>query len=373
MLAPGDNTNAELAALSVTGVPVRLSSFTVDKDDSTKFTAKVSTAEADTLVTAQSKDPAATITVNGAPIPKGGAALHLRGGENTITIGVTAVNGTEHTYELTVERTTSDPDSGVMTYAITATAGEGGSIAPAGKSRVRSGADKPYTITPNEGYIIDDVLVDGKSVGKVTTYTFKKVKTAHTIEARFAPWVMPFADVRERAWYSGAVAFVARRGLMEGTGKQRFSPMDNTSRATVIAVLYRMAGSPAVTAKTGFTDAPAGAWYSDAVAWAEANGVAQGSKGKLMPNFDVTREQLAQFFYHFAKLQKDHGSKTDALEAFSDAPTGWSREAMAWAVGSGIMGGKGKGILDPGGKATRAELAVMLMRFEQAFEPESKP
>ncbi|MEG1879585.1 MAG: S-layer homology domain-containing protein, partial [Pseudoflavonifractor sp.] len=367
-LVLNDDKNAALTSLSATGIPVRLADFEVDPKDPTKFTAKISTAAGKTLVTALTQDPRATVTVNGAAMPQGGTPLSLSSGENKITIAITAKDGTtKRTYEILAERTTSDPDADPITYPITATAGPGGSIAPKGTSRVARSSSKTYTITPDKGYAIADVLVDGVSAGKVSAYTFAKVKEKHSIEARFAPIALAFTDVAQTDWFYSAVEFVAQKNLMKGVGKNLFAPLSTSSRATVATVLYRMAGSPAVTGAPGFGDVPAGKWHSDAITWAAANGIAQGNGKEFAPHDDVSREQLAQLFYNYAKLKKYDLTPAGDLSKFTDAPTGWSREAVAWAVGSGILAGRGKGILDPTGKATRAELATMLMRL-QALE-----
>ncbi|MEG2138757.1 MAG: S-layer homology domain-containing protein, partial [Oscillospiraceae bacterium] len=337
-----DETNAELTSLSATGIPVRLADFKVDPDDATKFTATVSTAAGKTLVTALTKDPGAAVTVNGAPMPQGGTSLALSTGENKITIVITARDGvTKRTYEILAERTTSDPNIAPNTYVIIATAGPGGSIAPRGTSRVSRGGNKTYTITPDKGYAISDVLVDGVSAGKVSNYTFEKVRARHTIEAHFAPMELVFKDVAEKDWFYSAVQFVAKENLMGGVGDDRFNPLGNSSRATVATVLYRMAGSPAVTGTPGFGDVPTDQWHSNAIAWAAENGVAQGNGKKFAPDDDVTREQLAQLFYNYAKLKKYDMTPAGDLSKFTDAPTGWSRDAMAWAVGCGIITGKG--------------------------------
>ncbi|MEG1989247.1 MAG: S-layer homology domain-containing protein, partial [Oscillibacter sp.] len=241
----------------------------------------------------------------------------------------------------------------------------GGTIAPKGISRVPRGGSKTYTITPDKGYAIAEVLVDGVSAGRVSDYTFEKVKERHTIEARFAPTELTFTDVAQADWFYSAVQFVTQKELMNGVGDNRFDPQGSSSRAMVATVLYRMAGSPAVTGDSGFGDVPAGQWHSNAITWAAANGVAQGNGKGFAPGDDVTREQLAQLFYNFAKLKNYDMTPAGDLSKFTDAPTGWSRKAMAWAVGSGIIGGKGNGALDPTGEASRVELAAMLMRLQK--------
>ena len=260
-------------------------------------------------------------------------------------------------------------------YTITASAGTGGSISPSGSVSVREDTDKTFTITPDSGYHISDVLVDGKSVGAVTSYTFEDVQKKHTIEAVFAKdnpdtgVDNPFTDVRPDDWFFEAVMFVYQNNLMNGTSATTFSPNDATTRAQIATIFYRMAGSPAVENTNPFTDVPYGPgtdWYYDAVLWVQQNGIMQGYGDNLFgPGDPVTREQLAVIFYNYAKLKGYDTTASGDLSGFTEAGdlSPWAQEAMKWAVGSGVMSGKGNGILDPKGTATRAEIAAMLQNF----------
>lgn len=260
-------------------------------------------------------------------------------------------------------------------YTITASAGTGGSISPSGSVSVREDTDKTFTITPDSGYHISDVLVDGKSVGAVTSYTFEDVQKKHTIEAVFAKdnpdtgVNNPFTDVHPDDWFYEAVMFVYQNNLMNGTSATTFSPNDATTRAQIATIFYRMAGSPAVENTNPFTDVPYGPgtdWYYDAVLWVQQNGIMQGYGNNLFgPNDPVTREQLAVIFYNYAKFKGYDTTTSGDLSGFTDAGdlSPWAQEAMKWAVGSGVMSGKGNGILDPKGTATRAEIAAMLQNF----------
>ena len=258
-------------------------------------------------------------------------------------------------------------------YTITASAGTGGSISPSGSVSVREDTDKTFTITPDSGYHISDVLVDGKSVGAVTSYTFDNVQKRHTIEAIFAKenpdTGNPFTDVHPDDWFYNDVMFVYQNGLMNGTSATTFSPNAPITRAQVAVIFYRMAGSPAVTGDSAFTDVvngPGTAWYYNAVLWAQQNGIVSGyGDGTFRPGTDITREQLAVIFYNYAKHKGYDVSATNDLSGFTDAGdvSDWALPAMRWAVGSGIMGGYGDGILGPQGTATRAQVAAMLRRF----------
>ena len=258
-------------------------------------------------------------------------------------------------------------------YTITASAGTGGSISPSGSVSVREDTDKTFTITPDSGYHISDVLVDGKSVGAVTRYTFDNVQKRHTIEAIFAKenpdTGNPFTDVHPDDWFYNDVMFVYQNGLMAGTSDTTFSPNAPITRAQVAVIFYRMAGSPAVTGDSPFTDVkngPGTAWYYNAVLWAQQNGIVSGyGDGTFHPGINITREQLAVIFYNYAKLKGYDVSAVNDLSGFTDAGdvSDWALPAMRWAVGSGIMGGYGDGILGSQGTATRAQVAAMLRRF----------
>lgn len=179
-----------------------------------------------------------------------------------------------------------------------------------------------------------------------------------------------FADVPADAWYADVVEYCRENGLMSGISDTTFSPDTPTTRAMLVAILYRRAGSPAVGQGTGFTDVPTGAWYADALAWASASGVVGGySDGRFGPGDQVTREQLA------AILWRSAGSPAPTSGAgFADqaAISAYAADAVGWARESGIVSGGSDGRFDPKGSATRAQVAAMLCRWlSAAGTPES--
>ena len=261
-------------------------------------------------------------------------------------------------------------DSQVPSYLIKATAGEGGIISPAGSVWVTMGVNKTFAITAKEGYVIADVLVDGVSVGAVSEYTFEKVSTKHTIEAVFksaegGETEEGFTDVPSDAWYAEAVKYVMEQGLMNGTSETTFSPMLSMSRSMLVTVLYRLEGEPEA-GECPFTDVADGTWYTDAVAWAAANGIVTGTtETTFAPEAEITRESLAVILYRYAEMKEQAQGEKGDLTAFADGASvsDWAVDAMAWAVGEGILTGKSGNTLDPQGTATRAEVATILMRF----------
>ncbi len=178
-----------------------------------------------------------------------------------------------------------------------------------------------------------------------------------------------FGDVQNNAWYSEAIAYVYNKGMMNGTEKG-FEPNSATTRAMIVTMLHRLNGTPAA-GVAGFADVAGGQWYSEAVAWAAANGVVNGySDTKFAPNEEITREQLAAILYRYAQFKGLDVSAKGDLSGFADgaAVSGWAQEAMQWAVGAGLLNGNADGTLAPAAGATRAEVAMILMRFEGAVK-----
>lgn len=174
-----------------------------------------------------------------------------------------------------------------------------------------------------------------------------------------------FSDVNEESWYSGEVTYVVQEGLMKGVSQDLFAPDWAVTRATVVTVLYRMEGEPSAAGDSGFPDVAEDAWYGAAVAWAGEAGIAAGyDTGAFGPDDPVTREQLAVFLWRYAQYTGMEIAD-GVLGGYGDAGTvsQWAEDGMKHAVGAGLITGKTGGLLDPGGVATRAELAAILQRL----------
>ena len=177
----------------------------------------------------------------------------------------------------------------------------------------------------------------------------------------------PFTDVAAGSWYEDAVNYVYTNNLMSGVSATSFAPNTHLSRAMIAQILYAMEDPSAVSSAT-FQDVPGGMWYTDAVNWAASAGLVSGyGDGTFGPNDDITREQMAAILYRYAQYAGMDISARGDLSAFTDgaSTSDWAEEAVAWALGSGLLSGKGGGILDPQGTATRAEVAVILTAFCQ--------
>ncbi len=174
-----------------------------------------------------------------------------------------------------------------------------------------------------------------------------------------------FEDVSSADWFYEAVEYAVENGLMNGMSETMFYPSENLSRAMMVTILYRLDGSPK-TGSGGFTDVESGSWYEDAVSWADANGIVNGyGDGTFGPDENITREQMAAVLYRYAAYEGYSLTASGDLSVFRDASaiSGYAESAVDWAVGSSLISGKGDGILDPAGTATRAEVAQILMSF----------
>lgn len=180
-------------------------------------------------------------------------------------------------------------------------------------------------------------------------------------------WTLSYDDVTAQDWFAGAVNYVTFNGLMNGTGTG-FSPNTAVTRAMMVTVLYRMAGSPAVTGDNPFTDVAGDAWYADAVLWAAQNGLTSGTTATTFsPDTPLPREQLATFFYRFAAFEsgQEVTSSGDNLTGFADAGqiSSYAVQAMDWAVGEGLISGTTDTTLSPKNTAPRSQVATILMRY----------
>lgn len=242
------------------------------------------------------------------------------------------------------------------------------SVSGAG-GKVTASSNGTVTITPDEGYEIAKITVNGKEVaipadGKLTGLT-KNDKVVVTFAKITDGSSTLFADVADDAWYADAVRYVFEKGMMNGTSSTTFSPNETTTRAMIVTMLHRLENEPTASA-AGFTDVASGSYYANAVAWAAANGVVNGvSETSFAPNTAITREQLAAILYRYAELKGYNVSASGSLSGYTDASqiSSYATTAMQWANSTGLITGKTSTTLSPKGNATRAEVATILMRF----------
>ena len=250
-------------------------------------------------------------------------------------------------------------------HTIKAASGANGTVSPSGWTSVREGWDQTFTITPDKGYAVAKVLVDGKSVGAVMSYTFKNVTKDHTIEAVFMksngnPQTGVFVDVPENSYYEEAVDWAEENGITQGTDDTHFSPNDICTRAQAVTFLWRTAGSPAPKSTTmPFTDVPASSYYYDAVLWAVENGITNGtSDTTFSPDATCSRAQIVTFLWRSEKSPAA-GTANPFVDVKS---TAYYADAVLWAVKKGITMGTTSTTFSPDADCTRAQIVTFLWR-----------
>ena len=247
-------------------------------------------------------------------------------------------------------------------YTIKATAGAGGSISPSGNVSVREGRDQAFTITPDKGYAVANVKIDGRSIGAVKSYTFENVRRNHTIEVSFAR-ANEFIDVPAGSYFYEAVMWAVENGVTTGVSANRFDPNGVCTRAQAVTFLWRAAGSPAPRSRTmPFTDVPVGSYYYDAVLWAVENGITKGtSDTRFSPNMTCTRAQIVTFLWRSEKSPAA-GSRNPFADVKS---TAYYADAVLWAVKEDITKGTTSTTFSPDADCTRAQIVTFLWRCKK--------
>ncbi len=281
----------------------------------------------------------------GALTPEGVARLDLTGG-NAKVQAMTA-----GTASLQLGVTASKAGVAPLTVSLPVTVNNAYAVGPDTKPSGGGGGSRPSNTKPAE-------TTKPTEAGKPAEPGQSGPEVAQTPD---------FKDVRPGQWYSQAIDYVCRRGLMNGMADGNFAPGAGTTRGMLVTMLFRLEGAEAVgNSPAVFSDVPTGQWFSEAVAWASSNAVVSGfADGRFGPNQNITREQLAAVLYRYAKLKGVDVSAKGDLGAFADRNeiADWAQEPLQWAVGCGLLNGNADGSLDPAGNATRAQVAAILMRF----------
>ena len=270
---------------------------------------------------------------------------------------------------------TGNSNTTKSTDSITVVESNGGKIT-VDKTTPKSGDTVVITATPDDGYKLGSLTVtdsNGKELAYANnndgTFTLVVGDGKITINAIFIK-TLPCTDVIDSDWYYDAVKYAYENGLFNGTSATEFSPNTTMTRGMMVTVLHRLAGSPNSDASS-FTDVASDTWYSDAINWAASVGIVNGIGNNLFaPTQEITREQMAVILYNYCIFKgiellaiRENGSFADA-----DAVSDWAAEAVQAMYQAGILNGKGNGIFDPKGTATRAEVAQMFMNFMEAIK-----
>ena len=316
-----------------------------DAENADVLTVKVDTEDADSVELALSADAlkaAADADVD----------LHVATENGTVkvdsdTLGELAESGKN------IAVTVKANDDGTTTIDVTA---DGESVDATVKVELPAAEDNQVLVIVKEDgteEIVKKSLVeDGKAYAEIPAGATVKV-----IENE-----KNFADVTEDAWYAEAVDFTSSHELFQGTNNG-FEPNTTMSRAMLVTVLYRLEDA-AATGDSTFADVDPAAWYAEAAAWADETGIVTGTNNGFEPNAPVTREQIATILYRYANVIGLDTSTKSSLSGFPDGgeTSSWASDAMAWAVSVGLFQGDDTGALNPGGEATRAQVATLMMR-----------
>lgn len=175
-----------------------------------------------------------------------------------------------------------------------------------------------------------------------------------------------FSDVKKEDWYFNSICYAEQNRLLLGVSNTEFAPNEPLTRAMFVTILYREEGQPQTNNILKFEDVAENAYYANAVGWASENGIIAGvTDTGFAPERDITREEMAAVMSRYADYKGINTNSQGDLTIFTDASTvsSWAREHMRWAVGTGLISGKGDNMLDPLGSTTRAEAAAILQRF----------
>ncbi len=245
-----------------------------------------------------------------------------------------------------------------------------GAVEPALKA-YHIGEDVTFAFLPAESWMVKNIRVDGKDKGSIEDFTYRDLAMNARIEVVFAeemPMQMTFADVSEGQWFYDDVYFAVSSGMFNGVSEQSFEPNAPMTRGMLVTVLHRMEGASDVTGGSAFTDVAVGQWYTDAVIWATRKGIVNGyGDGRFAPNDPITREQMAAILFRYAKNKGYDVTGRADLKAFADysAVSGYAMDAISWANTNGLIQGRTITTLAPARQATRAEVAAILHRFAQ--------
>lgn len=265
---------------------------------------------------------------------------------------------------------------------ISASATTGGSISPSGTVSVDKGNDQAFRVTVKRGYELTDLIVDGESYGPLESYVFRNVDEDHTIRAVFLPEALPgylgcgkdiycplnrFTDLNPTAWYHNAVHYCLDNVLLTGVSDRVYSLSSRTDRASLAVILWRAAGCPNPVGpgalERPYKDVAAtDSWFYKGVVWATKNEIVTGyGNGYFGPTDLVTREQVAAILWRHAGTPKPISNRLPYVDSWRVSDYFW--DAMCWATEQGIITGKGGGVLDPKGYATRVEIAQMMLNY----------
>ena len=263
-----------------------------------------------------------------------------------------------HTISATFERNSSGGGGGTTSYTIKASAGDGGSISPSGNVRVDRGDDQTFRITAENGYVIADVLVDGESVGAVSSYTFENVRASHTIEVVFERTGSAVADPDDTG-VSDWLNTEDHNAYLNGYPGSRFGPDNNMTRAEVAQMFYNLLLDKNVPITVTFDDVPADAWYTEAVNTLASLDILNGvGNNQFEPDRSITRAEFTTIAMRFTN------GTLSGTNIFPDVnPNDWFYDYVVGSIQYGWINGYPDGTFGPNDSITRAEVTTITNRM----------
>ena len=259
----------------------------------------------------------------------------------------------------------SSGGSASTTYTLTFETNGGSAISKVTKNKGTSIDLAQYAPTKS-GATFEGWYADKGLTKKITSVKLDANTTVYAKWTEAPVSGLPFGDVKSADWFYNDVKYVYEKGMMAGTAADVFAPNATTTRAMIVTILYRLEGSPAVTGTSAFVDVPAGQWYTDAVNWAAANQIVNGTSATTFaPNDSITREQMAAILYRYAQYKGYDVTKKADLSGYSDngQVSDYAKDALAWANAAKLINGVNNTTLAPQGNATRAQVSAILHRF----------
>ena len=351
------NITRKVPVVAVDAINLNTNTLSLTRGATATLTATVTPDNAtDKTVTWTSADEKVATVENGivTAVSNGTTTITAGAGDKTAVCTVTVTTDSSSSGSSSSSGGSSKPSYSVTAPGTT----ENGSVTVSPKNATK-GSTVTVTVKPDDGYQLDKLTVADTKGGTISVadkgngkYTFTMPASKVTITPTFVkiaeqPTEKAFVDVEKSDWFADAVAYVTDKSLMNGTGSDTFSPNASTTRGMLMTVLARYAGA---TTTGGAT------WYEKGMNWAKAKGVSDGTN----PNADITREQLVTMLYRYAGSPAANGSLDNFSDA--STVSSYAVNAMQWAVANGIVNGS-NGKLNPKNNATRAEVAAILMRF----------
>ena len=335
----GDNDVGATVGLSFTVNP-KLYTVTVQTNGKGSASASPAIAEAGTTVTLTA-DPDSGYRL---------ARWEVVEGDVTITGNRFIMPAENVTVRALFSRIVNLPD----THSIDLIVSDGGE-AKLNLTNASEGATITVTATPDEGYELAYITVDGE---RISGTTFTMPDSDVTVRVYFTDGAAQFTDVPANAYYAGAVSWAVANGITDGTGTGTFSPDAQCTRAEVVTFLWRAMGSPEPSGDNSFTDVPADSYYSKAVQWAMEEGITSGTGADTFsPDAVCTRAEVVTF------LMRALDGQGAGSAGFSDVPAGsYYSEAVAWAVANGTTEGTSATTFSPDAQCTRAQIVTFLYR-----------